>query len=143
MNHTRLWIVSALIACIIVASFLVSILRAQRAEAPGGSLPLATEAVPAAVTVKDVFRKGTHTISGSVVVPDACTTPTTESSLGGEAPDSQSIILDLSYPEDVGVCLQVPTSVSFTTTIAAPAGLPIIVMVNGVIATSSGQATMP
>ena len=137
MNHTRLWIVSALIACLIVASFLVSILRAQRAEAPGASVLPIAETAQSAVSIKDTFKKGVHTISGSLVVPDACTTPIVDVVVGGDSSDPQSIIVDLAYPEDTGVCLQMPTSVSFSTNVTAPEGLPILVMVNGTIATTT------
>lgn len=137
MNHKRLWIVAALIACLILASFLVSFLRAKEATRPSTAVPALTGTTTPAVSFKDTYRRGTHTLSGTVTAPDACVTPEVNATLQGDASSTQSILLSISLPEDTGVCLQIPTEVPFSTTLNAPSGLPITVAVNGVIATTT------
>jgi hypothetical protein len=40
-------------------------------------------------------------------------------------------------PSDSGICLQVPTRISFHTTVSAPANLPISATVNGSLASTT------
>jgi len=122
-NHTRLWAAAVIIGVIIVGGFVLSIPRAR--EVADGS-PLEATSTPR-IMVHDVFKKGIHTISGSVLAPDACATVSVEASLVGE-----EISLALSVSEDTSICLEVPTSVTFSTSVTAPAGASIRTTLNGV-----------
>ena len=136
MKYSRLWVLTTIIAFAILAGFVFSVPRAR-----DGSKPLlqdATAKVPE-VVLRDSFKKGMHTISGSLMAPNACSVVTAQASLSDEASTTSEIRLELSLPEDSGLCLQVPTKESFSTTVAAPAGLPIIVTVNGVSATTTSS----
>lgn len=133
MIHTRLWIAATIIAVIILASFVLSVPRAGDVPLPEKSEE-ATTTVPL-VTLHDAYRKGTHTISGSVVAPNPCTSLDATATLQGTASTSQSILISFSMPKDTGVCVQQSVNLPFSVTIAAPADLPITATVNGAPAT--------
>jgi hypothetical protein len=97
-------------------------------------LPVVTPAVPA-VSMSDVYKKGTRTITGSFEVPTPCTVVSAESTLENEP--TQRVLVLLTVLEDKGICLQEKTKQSFTTSIVAGEGLPIRVLVNGVEATTT------
>jgi hypothetical protein len=78
-----------------------------------------------------------HTISGMVEAPDACTAASSTAVLTGDASDTQAIRVDITMPADTGICLQVPTTLKYSTTIAAPANLPISATVNGAAASTT------
>lgn len=131
MTHTRLWLSATIIACIILAGFALSVPRAR-----DGTLLLKVPEVPEtvpAVTVHDVLRKGTHTITGSLEAPNVCTTVQAEASLV----KGEYIMIHISMPEDSGVCLQEKSVVNFTTTLATPDTLPIRATINGIAATTT------
>lgn len=134
MNHRRLFAAAAIIALILIIGFVLSVPHTHDA-----ALKKAAAVVPAApaVTLQDSFKKGVHTLKGSVAVADACTFVTADATLQGGASSTPSILLALSVPADSGICLDVPTDAPFSTTIAAPQHTPILVVVNGVVASTS------
>ena len=106
----------------------------------GDSIPAvvsakATSAEPV-VIVHDTYRKGVHTVNGTLMAPNACTFATAIATLVG-SPSSQKIAVAVSLSPDVGVCLQLPQQIPFSTTLSAPSGLPIILTVNGIMASTS------
>jgi hypothetical protein len=132
MIQTRLWIVATIIAGIILVGFVLSVphtrdILQEKAESPAPIVPV--------VSIHDVYRKGTHTLSGSVMAPNACTSINAAASVTGDASSTQSILLALTMPQDTGVCLQVPTPLTFSTTVAAPPNIPLTASVNGTTAT--------
>ena len=133
MNPVRLWVSAAIITFVVLIVFALSVphTRDSRVEAP---LSPATTSVPA-VILRDVFKKGVHTISGSIEAPNACTFVSASATLVGNASSTENILVAISLSLDSGVCLQIPTRVSFQTTLVAPASLPIVVTVNGSPAT--------
>jgi len=135
MNHTRLWTISIIIALVIIVGFVLSVPHTRDAvQAPSQE----TTTIIPIVTVHDVFKKGVHTITGSLNAPNACTAITAETSLTSDESNATSgILIQLSMSEDTGICLQLPTRVNFTTTISAPALLPITATVNGLVATTT------
>lgn len=136
MNYRRLWVAAAIIAFIIIAGFAFSVPHTR--DAARVSVSESAPTVPL-VTLHDVFKKGMHTITGSLLAPNACTIVTAHASLQGDASSTESIHVVLSMPSDVGVCLELPTRVNFSTTIAAPARLPLTATVNG----SAASTTSP
>jgi len=134
-HHRRLWLAATIILVFIVAGFVFSVPRTR--DIPHESaLSTATSSVPT-VALRDTFKKGVHTLSGSLLAPNACTSVTAEAFLQSEASTTESVLVALTMPEDVGICLQLPTRATFQTTLSAPANLPISVTVNGVTATTS------
>lgn len=133
MTHTRLWIAATIIAVIILASFVLSVPRTGDVPLPEGGAE-ATTTVPV-VTLHDAYRKGTHTISGSIEAPNPCTSLEATATLQGTASTSESILVSFSMPKDTGVCVQQAVNLPFSITIAAPDDLPITATVNGVPAT--------
>ncbi|MDD3531091.1 MAG: hypothetical protein PHV99_00655 [Candidatus Pacebacteria bacterium] len=134
MKYSRLWVLAAIIAFVILAGFVFSVPHTRDGAKP------AKQSVPAStptVSFRDSFKKGTHTISGSLMASNACSIVTAQATLSDETSTASGILLELSLPEDSGLCLQVPTKESFTTTVVAPAGLPITVTVNGILATTT------
>lgn len=131
MKYSRLWISAAIIAIIVLVSFALSVPHTY-----DGIQPAEIAApVPPVVAVRDAFKKGSHTIAGSIKAPDACTTAHAEAVY--VASSTGSIVVTISMPEDTGICLEVPTMLQFSTTVDAAAGLPIVVMVNGVQASTT------
>lgn len=137
MNQKRLWTAAGIIAVIIVAGFVLSVPHTR--ELPRATTSDNTAIAPTpSVTVSDTYKKGVHTLVGSVTAPDACTPVTAVASVIGDASSSpQGILLALSLPTDSGICLQLPTAVTFSTKITAPEGLPLSVTVNDIAATTT------
>jgi hypothetical protein len=136
MSHKRLWVVAGIIAFIIVGGFVFSVPHTR--DVARISVSEGVTAVPL-VTLHDVFKKGTHTITGSLLAPDACTTLTARASLQGDASSTESIQVALSMPSNAGVCLELPTRMNFSTTIIAPAQVPLSATVNGIAATTTSS----
>lgn len=134
MNHTRLLVAATIIALVVFVSFVLSVPRTNNTEET-----VTTQSVPVTplVTVRDVFKKGLHTITGSIEAPNACTSVSAEASVLGEATSTQRILVAIAMPADEGVCLQLPTRTPFEAKIEAPIGLPISVTVNGMAAATS------
>jgi len=135
MNHTRLWTAAGIIALVVIVGFVLSVPRAGDVARTSLSQEVATP-VPV-VTLHDTFKKGVHTISGSLNAPNACTTAAAQASLITDASGTESILVAIAIPVDTGICLQVPTRVNFSTTVEAPAQLPLTATVNGVSATTT------
>jgi len=134
MSHTRLWISAAIIAIVIFVGFVLSVPHTRDVA----QTPTDTEIKNTpAVTLHDVFKKGTHTITGSVEAPNACTEVTATVVAVGDASTTESVLINISMTKDTGVCLQLPTQKDFSTTIAAPAHVPLSATVNGEEATTT------
>lgn len=136
MNQKRLLIAAGIIALIIIVSFMTSvpytrdILLEPITQKEVASVPT--------VTLQDVFKKGTHTITGSVEAPNACAMLTATASLIGDASTTGNIVqVALVMPTNTGVCLQLSTRIPFSTTITAPAQIQITATVNGIVASTS------
>ncbi len=102
------------------------------------SVPQTKITIPV-VTLHDTFKKGTHTITGSVEAPDACTIVTPTASIEGNASSTENILIAISMPVDTGICLQVPTVIDFSTTIVAPPQISIIATINGSVASTTSS----
>ncbi len=135
MSHMRLWVAGGIIACVVIVGFILLVPRA-RDGGQSATVAALSSSTPA-VSLHDVFKKGIHTITGSVVTPNACSAVSAEAVRTGEA-SSSTITVALTLTPSEGVCLQVPTTVKFSTTVTAPANLPIIASVNGAVATTTG-----
>lgn len=135
MNSRRLRIVATIIASLILLSFFLSVPRTkevvektvQASEEP--SIPL--------VTIRDAYRKGVHTITGSIEAPTPCVSLSAEATTVGTESSTEGILVSVSMPEDTGVCLQRITKLTFSATVSAPEGIPITVTVNGVTASTT------
>ncbi len=130
MSHTRLWVVAAIIAAFILVGFVFSVPRVQDLPLP----MLAAEAVAEApsVVLHDAFKKGVHTITASLLAPNACAIVTASTTLQAE-----NILVALEVATDTGVCLEMPTLMKVSTIITAPADTPISASVNGVMASTT------
>lgn len=134
MNLSRLWVVATIIGIAVLAGFLLSAPRVRDGAATAVS---ETVAVAPAVSVNDSFRRGVHTITGSLIAPNACAPIVARASLAGDASNPSGIALDISFSEDSGICLQLPTRATFSVTVTAPARLPISASINGSPATTT------
>lgn len=135
MNQKRLWLAALIIAFVIIISFVLTVPHTR--DLPKALEPEKAVAVVSSVTLHDVYKKRMHTITGSLVAPDACTSVTAQASMVGNASGTQSISVAITMPASTGVCLELPTKTSFSTRIAAPAGLPLSATVNGAVATAT------
>ncbi|MGD0328211.1 MAG: hypothetical protein ABSB00_00655 [Minisyncoccia bacterium] len=134
MSYKHFWVAAAILALVLAASFALSVPHTRDIihappQTETASIPL--------VTAHDSFKKGLHTITGSLNAPNACTIVTAQATLLGNASSTRGILVALSMPEDIGVCLQLPTLMNFSATISASAHLPLTVTVNGSVASTS------
>lgn len=137
MKYTRLRVAATIIALIVGIGFLLSVPHTHDVkETP--KVSTAPQSIPV-VTLQDSFKNNLHTIIGTVTAPNACTIVTANATVSGDASSTQSILVALSMPPDTGICLQLPTPVDFKTTVTAPAHLPFVVTVNGVIASTTAS----
>lgn len=134
MSRSHLWVSTGIIALVIIFAFVLSVPHTRDIFLK--QAPVVATSTPV-VSIHDVYKKGTHTITGALTVADACIPVTSSAALVGDASSSESVLITLSYQDDTEVCLQVPTSVSFQLTIAAPAGVPIQASVNGETASTT------
>ncbi|MFA6503038.1 MAG: hypothetical protein WCT45_02160 [Candidatus Paceibacterota bacterium] len=132
MSHKRLFVAATIIACIIIAGFVLSVPHTRDTPAELAA-PTASERVPE-VALHDVYRKGVHTITGSLTVPNACVTVSASAS---PASDGSTIVVAVTTTDDGDVCLQRSHTVRFSTTVTAPANVPITASVNGIAATTT------
>ncbi len=135
MNHMRLWVAATIIAFFILITFALSVPHTRDVEVET-ALPSLTTSVPV-VTLHNAFKKGLHTITGSIETPNACAAVSTEARVMSGASSTEHILVAISMRTDDGICLQLPTPIAFQTIITAPAHLPIIATVNGAPATIS------
>ena len=78
MKHMRLGTAAGIIALVILFGFVLSVPRAREvAEAP----QIQTEAEVPTVSLRDTFKKGVHTISGSIEAQNACMTASAQASV--------------------------------------------------------------
>lgn len=136
MSHRRLWISAAIIALVIIVGFVFSVPHTRDIE-EANRLSAEPQNAPE-VSLRDSYRRGVHTITGSLIAPNACTEVSATAELLGSASTTETIAVQISMPADNGVCLQLPTRVSFETKLSAPAELPFTVLVNGAVASTSG-----
>lgn len=129
-----MFIAAGIIAAALIVGFALSVPHTR--DVPHTLSAEKTETAPPAVTLSDTYKKGVHTLSGSVLAPDACTQVSADATLTG-ASSTPAIALALTLPEDAGPCLMVPTPVPFSVTLEAPKDAPIVVTVNGVEATTT------
>lgn len=134
-HHQRLWVAAAIIASLIAAGFLLSVPHTRDIALP--EEPKMASTTTPTVTLRDVFKKGVHTITGSVEAQNACAVVTAQASIDGDAPETRRIVVAVSLKESGGVCLELPTRVNFSTTLAAPAQIPLTATVNGLAATTT------
>jgi len=134
MSHKRLLIVATIIAAIVLAGFALSVPHTR--DESGASAALPKSDMPS-VALRDSFRKGVHTIMGSITAPNPCTSVTATASPIGDPANPTGITVAVAMPAESGVCLERSTDVPFTATVAAPARLPITTSVNGLAATTT------
>ncbi|MDP2594052.1 MAG: hypothetical protein Q8P36_01815 [bacterium] len=135
-QRRRLWVATLIIAVAVIGGFVLSVPRAREIPESSGSAT-ATSSIPV-VTLRDSFASGVHSITGSLMAPDVCASLTASASIEGpSAQTGERIILALTMPEDLQLCLQIPTKLTFSVSVEAPAEVPIDVFVNDVSATTS------
>ncbi len=135
MNHKRLWIAASIIAFVIFISFMLSVPHTKDIEEK--TLSKKSAQITPTVVVHDLFKKGVHTITGTVEVPNQCTSITAGASLQSTASSTGNIVVAISTTADSGVCLELPAHPTFQTSITAPANIPILVTVDGGDATTN------
>jgi hypothetical protein len=121
----RVLIGGALIIVVLALSY--AVFAWQKVEAPIAPVPSTSEV--SQVSLSNSFEEGFHTISGEIIVDDACRTLTTEAITEGN-----TIRVDITVSEDEDICLERKTLHTFTVEIEAPESAPINVFVNGVVA---------
>lgn len=126
----RSWIIAGALIIALIGAYGVYALKAGEGanapKPPANSAPAAS-----VVSVKDVYSKGIHTITGVVLAPDACT------SIETTVATSSAPSLYLVTPADGDICLELPTEVPFSAEIDADATTSTMVYLNEVLATTT------
>lgn len=130
MRTMRIWSAAAVIALVLALGFILSV---PRAHDVGSVATSAATPPPPFVSVRDSFKKGTHTIKVSVAAPDACTNVTGDASTkpGASAADPATILIALVMPKDEGICLEEPATTTLSFSVAAGADAAIVTTING------------
>ena len=134
MNQMRLWAAAGIIAVILILGFVFSVPH-TRDVGQTAAAPLVNETP--VVTLLDTYRMGTHTLSGYVLAPNACASVTAAATTTGTSASTTALALALTMPSDTGICLQVPTKVTYSAQAAAPEGVPITVTLDGSVASTT------
>lgn len=130
MNQRHLWTAAGIIACIILIVFALSVPHTRDARAPRQTHQ--TTPVLPAVAVHDSYKKGVHTLTGSVMAPNACGTVSAAATAAGGG-----INIAVIMQTEPGICLQVPARETFSAAVAAPPNVPITATINGARATTT------
>jgi hypothetical protein len=130
MHNRRMYILSGGIALALILGFALSAphLREVKLAATSGG-----QGTLPAVYLHDSYRKGLHTITGQVQVPDACTGV----SASADAAASSSIVVSLTMPASEGTCLMLPATTTFSVSVAAAQGAELRATINGTDASTT------
>ncbi len=82
------------------------------------------------VSLQDVFKKGVHTLTGSVEAQNACANLSVEALHEDAGAPEAHIRVAITLTPYEGTCLQLPTRMRFSAQISAPAKLPVVATVN-------------
>jgi hypothetical protein len=134
MHQKRLWLSAAIIAVVILLTFAISVPRTREVA---NTAPTQVASSTPIVKVHDSYRRGTHTITGSIEAPNACTSVEASAILEGSASSTARVLLTISLPADTGICLQLPTPITFQTSVEGPAEVIFTATVNGELASTT------
>lgn len=133
----RIWSAAIIIAAVLIIGFALSVPHVRDLGGKAASAPEAS-ATPM-VFIHDAYKKGTHTITAKILVPDACTTVSGAanviSSAASGTPDTIALALDM--PPDSGICLEEPATTTLSFTVSAGTGTPISATINGTDASTT------
>lgn len=115
----------AITVCALVFAFFIPLFKAR---APVTEEEVRANTLSPEITLDDAYEKGVHTITGSVPVPNPCTT--IEPSI--ELIASTSIRVDIIVIPAEGLCVQTLDEKKFKLSIEAPETSDIEVYVNGI-----------
>jgi hypothetical protein len=127
MNRTWIGIGGVLLVLIIVFAFFV--LRTSEGTMPAKATAPETIQIE---RIKDVYKKGVHTISGVALVPTACTKIDTVATT-----TAAGIVVNIASVSDTGMCLELPSEIPFSVTATAPQTATTNVYLNSKLATST------
>ena len=82
MKQKRFWTATFILAGVVFIGFAISVPHAHDVVQMKTASPAAT--VVPAVTLHDSFKKGVHTITGSLAAPNVCTLVTANAQLSGD-----------------------------------------------------------
>jgi hypothetical protein len=122
-----------LASIILVAGFVFSIPHANKDNEIGPSVETKSLSILPTIFIHDTYKKGIHSITGSLAIPTPCMKATTEALVlpheGSTTP--QIIHIEISIPEDAGPCLQLAATSTFSASLSADANVVIEASVNG------------
>ncbi len=126
---------------LIIVAFVVLSIVSFSPRLPDGKRSVVTVETPVTspikiVSLKDSYRRGKHTIKGSVSIPTVCYTVDFKSLLVPST-TPQVIRVDLLIPKDSGRCLELSSTGSFKIIKKAPKNSIIKVYINNTFATST------
>ncbi len=127
----RAWHFLAILLIVVVAAYAFYAYHTSEGVVPPKAAvkPSATLA-----SITHAYAKGTHTVSGTVLAPDACTNVNATASF---ASSSDEIRVDIEAPADQGLCLQLPTAVTFSVKASGDSSATAAIYLNGALATTT------
>ncbi|MCX6786757.1 MAG: hypothetical protein NTU85_03015 [Candidatus Kaiserbacteria bacterium] len=127
MGHKRFWVAASIIGGVVIIGFVLSVPHTRDV---GETAVIQNETITPPITLRDSFKKGVHMITGALEASNACFSVTADAVILDNASGVKNILIKISMPDNTGVCLQLPTRMNFSTTISAPANLPLRATVN-------------
>jgi hypothetical protein len=128
MTPRRLRILALIILGTIIIGFVLFVPKGK-VQSPSAQVP-AADALPA-VSLSDTFKKGTHTISGSLEVHNACVAVAAEASVINDGATPRGIAVAITRTPSEGICLELPTRITFQKKVVAPKDLPLSATIDG------------
>ncbi len=129
MNYPRFYLVIGILVAVLAFVFLFSVPRTY--DDVDEQIIVVSETEAPKVSLKDVFKKGAHTLTGSIEAPNACASVDAEAMYEKDVSGEERISIAITLTQHDGICLQLPTQLRFSESVSAPADLPISVTVNG------------
>ena len=129
MDTKRLWSAAAVIGVVLIVGFVLSVPQVR--DLGARPAPVVATSTPV-VYFHDVYKKGMHTITAKIALPDACT------NISGQASaPTDTVTLAFDMPADTDICLQEVATTTLSLTVAANAGATITASINGNNASTS------
>ncbi len=131
MTTRRVAGATIIILLVLILGFTLSVPRIQDVAEESETLRTEESVTVPTLTLERSYRRGTHTLTGTLLVDTYCTMVTTEAVVTPEDVSPSVITLKLATEEVAGVCLMLAEERSFSVSIEAPEDSMVEVFVNG------------
>ncbi len=126
-------LVVSIFICIVVITAGIFFFATYEGAQVKEKVPTQATTTPA-VTLKDSFKKGIHTITGTVTVPTPCTEIDANAAVDS-AQNPPVIQVNITTTASEGICLLRAENEAFTLKVTAPESATVVTSVDGILVT--------